>query len=289
MLGGRVILRSIRRLYYASTQDPVEEDLRGWNWDRPPLKPRAYLGLTVSEVSSKYCPTRRDIWLRRVCGFKCSPSRQMVNGRIVHEIFHEAMWGAFRLLTNGFPGWMVYEKLSRSAWGRIREITGGHVEKWMVDLYKTLLVTIVSEAEESRALCGGFPGAGILPWPTELRVDGSPLSLSNSLRVDALAEGGIIVEVKHGKPMDFHMLSLAGYSLALEASLEVPFNYGIIVYVNGVPDKRPNISFKPVYISNSLRRWFIDERDEIIDFLLSEEEPPKCASIDKNCPYRGVC
>ncbi|WP_434731272.1 CRISPR-associated protein Cas4 [Thermogladius sp. KZ2Tp1] len=41
----RLVLRSVRRLYAWSRADPVEEELRGWSWDRPPVKPRAYLGL----------------------------------------------------------------------------------------------------------------------------------------------------------------------------------------------------------------------------------------------------
>ena len=287
VLGRRVLLKTLRRLYWTARQDPVDEDLRGWCWDRPPVKPRAYLGLSVSEISSKYCPTRRDVWLRRVTKVKPKPTGQLCIGKLVHEIIHKVFTEARKMLTLGYPGWTVYEELSSKAPDFLNRLNANG--EWAIDFYKTILLTVVSEAEEAQAINGSIPAIGWSPWITECRVDGSYIGLSSSLSVDALTEGGVIVEFKYGKAMDFHKLTLAGYSLALEANLEVPFDYGILVYVNGIPGGRPRIHVRPVYISNELRRWFLDERDEIIDMILSEEEPLKPATCPVNCPFKEVC
>jgi len=288
VLSRRILLKTLRRLYWAAKQDPVDEDLRGWCWDKPPIKPRAYLGLGVSEVSSKYCPTRRDVWLRRVAKVKPKLTDQLCIGRVVHEIIHRVFSEARKMLILGYPGWSVYEELSTKIPDILRglDING---DEWATDFYKTLLLTVASEAEEAQAVNGSIPAIGWIPWITECKVDGTYIGLSSSLSVDALTEGGVIVEIKYGKPMDFHKLSLAGYSLALEANLEIPFDYGILVYINGIPYGRPRIHVKPVYISNELRRWFLDERDEIIDMILSEEEPPKPTTCPVNCPFKEVC
>jgi len=290
VLTRKILLKTLRRLYWVAKQDPVDDELRGWNWDRPPVKPRAYFGLGVSEVSSKYCPTRRDVWLRRVVKAKpdYGSAPQLRFGKVVHQIIHWVFTESRKMLTLGYPGWIVYEELSSKTIDLLRELGVGG-EKWAIDFYKTVLLAIASEAEEAQAINGSIPAIGWTPWVTECKVDGSYIGLSSSLSIDALTEGGVIVEFKYGKPASFHKLTLAGYSLALEANLEVPFDYGILVYINGIPSSRPKISVKPVYISNELRRWFLDERDEIIDMLLSEMEPPKPASCPMNCPFRGVC
>ena len=284
VLGRRVLLKHLRRLYWMARNDPVDDDLRGWSWDHPPMKPRAYLGLGVYEVASRYCPTRRDIWLRRKQCIKGYPTRQMNTGKIIHGVFDAAVREASKRLLDGFPGTMIYEELMWSA-RRIVEKYTGCGERWAVGLFKTLVLTLIAEAEIDSAVTGSeaYP-----LWFTEYRVDGSLLGLSSSLSVDALF-GGVIVEVKYGRPMDFHKLGLAGYALALESSHEVPYDYGILVYVNGIPGNRPKIGIKPVYISNPLRRWFLEERDEIIDFLLADKEPGRPVSCSRNCPFYEVC
>ena len=290
MVTRNLILKQLRRLHWFASRDPVENELRGWNWDKPPLRPRAYLGLGVSEVSSKYCSTRRDIWLRRVMGTKPSASipEQLCIGRVVHEVFRIVTSEVRKLVVRDLPGWEVYERLACKC-KRTLSCNGLNPEPWVIDLYKTLLLMFTAESESSNILHGASPSIGWLPYVSEFKVDGSMLGLSSNLSVDAIAEGGVIVEIKYGRPMDFHKLALTGYALALEANLEVPFDYGILLHINGLPKSRPRIGVEPVYISSSLRREFIDERDEIIDMVLSGREPPKPEYCPYLCPYREVC
>ena len=145
-------------------------------------------------------------------------------------------------------------------------------------------MTILGEYEYESCTAGEYAPPILV---SEYRVDGTPIGLSNSLSVDAIAET-VIVDYKYGSPRDFHKLGLAGYALALEAEYEIPYNYGILVYINGGNHKL-HIQYKPVYISNNLRRWFLEERDNIIEMLLEEREPPRDTRCPNTCPYYRVC
>src|SRR5690554_562739 len=63
----------------------IDRDLRGWNWQSPPIEPIYDLKLGVFEVANNYCPTNMDLFLRRVLGVKVSPNKQMVEGSILHN------------------------------------------------------------------------------------------------------------------------------------------------------------------------------------------------------------
>jgi len=255
-------------------QDPIDDELRGWNWDKPPLRPRAYFGLGVSEVAYRYCETRRDVFLRRM-GVVGERTQPLVEGSLVHSAIEAAASDVRRELALGASGWEAYERLASGVTKRLTGL-GVNVEQqsWLLDFYKRL--TLAWCAEEWA------------PAFTEYRVDGWSLGLSRNLRVDGLAEGGVVIEAKYGKPHHFHKLALAGYALALEAHLDVPFEYGILLYVaNG--SGRASVSWEPVYISAGLRKEFIEERDTLIDLLISGREPPRAANCPESCPYRGVC
>ncbi|MEM0267324.1 MAG: type I-A CRISPR-associated protein Cas4/Csa1 [Thermofilum sp.] len=273
MVSRLALLRSLRRLHRLREQDPVEEELRGWNWDRPPLRPRAYLGLGVSEVACRYCPTGRDVYLRRM-GVEGERTQPLLDGSLVHAVFHAASCDVRRGLAEGGRGWEVYERLAAKARERLAELgVQGERHAWLEDLYKLLAITWCAEE-----------------WGwlfTEYRVDGTVLGLARNLRVDGLAEGGVVVEVKYGKPQRFHQLALAGYALVLEANLEVPFDYGVLIYVAN--NEGLSVSWEPIYLSTGLRRGFIEQRDELIDLLVSGRDPPRAANCPEACPFRGVC
>ena len=268
------LLRSLRRLHRLMEQNPIEDELRGWSWDKPPLRPRAYLGLGVSEVAYRYCPTRRDVYLKRT-GIQGELTSLLQEGIMVHKVFHAAVMDVMRELVLGHKGWEAYEKIASSAEARLSEL-GIDIAKrpWMLDLYKQLVMAWCSEE-----------WAGLF---AEYRVDGSPLGLSRNLRVDGLAEGGVVLEIKYGRPLEFHKVALAGYALALEADLEVPFDYGILVYVKNY-NGHASFEWDPIYVSPELRKAFIDARDEVIDMLISGREPPKALNCPSSCPFRGVC
>jgi len=270
----RDLFSSLRRLHRVRSQDPVEEEYRGWNWDRPPLRPRAYLGLGVSEVAYRFCPTMRDVYLRRV-GVEGERNQWLRNGELVHRVFAAASEDVRRELSLGRSGWEAYENLSRRAYARLRSLgVDARSQRWLVDLYKKLLLRFAADE-----------------WSlyfSEYRVDGSMLGLSRNLRADALIEMGVVLEVKLGRPHESYRRALAGYALALEANYEVPVDYGILLYVT-VSGDRVGFSWEPVYVSTHLRSEFVEARDEVVDMLVSGREPPRAPACPETCPFRGVC
>lgn len=284
MLSQRLMLRSIRRLYSWSRLDPVDEELRGWNWDKPPLKPRGYLELGVSEIASKYCETRRDLWLRRILNAKPEPVDQILKGRVIHDAVTHAIKQVSTLSTMNYKPWEIYE-LARERWRVINTNGLDELKRLAESVYKHTMITLVGELAYENMIHGNKTP---LLTVSEYKVDGSYIGLSSALSIDVLAEGGVIIDFKYGQPRDFHKLSLAGYALALEAEYEVPHDYGLLVYVN-MNNAYLRINAKPVYINSHLRKWFITERDEIIDMLLEKREPPRDAKCNNTCPYYKVC
>ncbi len=283
MINRRLMLRTIRRLYQWSKNDPVDEELRGWNWDKPPLKPRAYLELGVSEIASKYCETRRDLWLRRKMSVKTEATEPLIKGHLIHEAVSTAIANTYKHIVLGWKPWDTYEAV-KNKWRQLNTHSREY-EKIVEQAYKYTLLSILGELSYEDLTKSNTSPPLII---SEFKVDGSNLGLSPNLSIDIVADGGVIVDFKYGAPRDFHKLSLTGYALALEAEYEVPYDYGLLIYVNEVRD-RLKISFKPVYINSHLRKWFIEERDEIIDMLLENREPPVDTQCLAKCPLHKVC
>ena len=267
MVTSHAIRRALRRLHSSRDIDPIPGELRGWSYDTPPVRPRAYLGLGVSEVAYGAACGWRRMGLRGR-GEKTGRTQVMEAGLILHEAIHRASRDLRTALARGEKPWDAAERLLASAYKRLpREWPG-----WALSLYKMMITLWAGESAGYTVYYGG-EGLGSLPWLTEYRVDGSPLGLSKSLRVDALGEAGVVVEIKLGRPSWWHKLSLAGYAMAMESFIEAPIDYGIAVTVASLD--QPRIHLEPVYISPDLREDFLRARDEAIEVLLSEVEPPE--------------
>jgi len=273
---GAWVSRAVRRVRGGE----VPGELRGWRWEEPPVRPRAYLGLGVSEIVPRYCDSFRDVWLRRVARVRGDGSRGGVAvGYIVHEVFHAAAEDLRGLLVRGFEVWRavqaLFESGPREGW-----------PEWAVSLYRRLILVWAGEVEGVLLSGGSLWG---VPWVTEVVVDGSLVGLSPRLRVDALAGGGVVVEVKVGRLRRDHDLVLAGYALALEAQLGVPFDYGVVINVLGVPGDAPRFEARGYFLGEMTRRRFLEYRDEAIDVVLSGREPPLSSSCSKSCPFYEAC
>ncbi|MCC6023064.1 MAG: type I-A CRISPR-associated protein Cas4/Csa1 [Desulfurococcaceae archaeon] len=277
-----VMLKELRKLHMRRYQDPIDESLRGWNWDRPPVKPRAYLGLTVSEVAS-YCPTKKDVWLRRVVKAVPETNEALKLGSLIHDVIHTTIECFRRYVSSGVDILNAYndvvdEVLKKST---IPE----QISNWVTSLVKYIVIQLLAEVLWSSVGDGINPW---LPWISEVRVDGSLLGLSKNLRIDAITGSNVVVDFKVAKPSENHRIAITAYAMALEANLEVPIDYGLIIYVNGLGNT-PKVSVESLYISSDLRKDFIDTRDELIDMIISEREPPKATSCSPTCPFKNSC
>ncbi|MCX8185024.1 MAG: type I-A CRISPR-associated protein Cas4/Csa1 [Sulfolobales archaeon] len=278
-----VLLKWLRVLRSLAEGYPVESELRGWSWQFPPVRPRSYLGLAVQDAAS-YCPTKRDVWLRRVAGVRVQPTPSMKLGSVVHDVVFSVVSVVRKYVSVGLD----FEKLSRAIGRAIelksRECPSDECVKIARSIGWLTYYTATSEWLWS--------SSGVIPTPataalSEVRVDGSPIGLSSSLRIDSLPIPNVVVDIKTGRKTEVHELSLAAYALALESTLETPVDFGILVYVWW--NSSLQVDIRGVYIGPDLRRVFLDSRDEAIDIVLSRREPPKAAECPQTCPYLEVC
>ncbi|MFZ5754561.1 MAG: CRISPR-associated protein Cas4, partial [Bacillota bacterium] len=65
-----------------SRQMDISDELRGWNWNQPPLEPIYDIKLALYEIANSYCPTNRDLFLRRIDGVKARPNAAMLRGKL---------------------------------------------------------------------------------------------------------------------------------------------------------------------------------------------------------------
>ncbi|MEM1642499.1 MAG: type I-A CRISPR-associated protein Cas4/Csa1 [Sulfolobales archaeon] len=278
-----VLLKWLRTLRYLAEGYPVEPELRGWSWQSPPVRPRSYLGLAVQDVAS-YCPTRRDTWLRRVVGVRAQPTPPMRVGLEVHGVVTSVTAVLRRYLFSNYSPAVLSREVEKAVELHTKNCPTRECAQVVRGVGWLTYHTLVSDWLWS--------SYGVMPVPamalfSELRVDGSPIGLSNNMRVDAIPMANVVVDLKTGKRSDVHELALAAYALALEASLEAPVDYGLLVYVwwNGALQ----VETRGVYIGPDLRKSFLDARDEVIDMLLTKREPQVAVDCPQTCPYLEVC
>src|SRR5712692_801847 len=77
----------LRKLLPQARKQGVFDELRGWSWDQPPMAPvYEQVRLGVHEIATRYCPTGRDVFQRRVMHAHAEANRFMEEGRILHEV-----------------------------------------------------------------------------------------------------------------------------------------------------------------------------------------------------------
>ncbi|MEM2363823.1 MAG: type I-A CRISPR-associated protein Cas4/Csa1 [Candidatus Nezhaarchaeales archaeon] len=248
----------------ATSGDGGYAEVRGWKYEV--VGPRYNARPFMTDVCSP-CPTRRDVFLRRVLGVNVD-SELLALGRAVHEAFLYP----FKLRGRGLEA-IVYEfkKLLKNLKG---------VERYRSFLYevfkKGLTLAAISEEEQ-------------IPLSIEPRVPGAVIGLSDYVRPDILL-GFIPVDVvlsSNGDGLGRKEVALAGYSLAVEAWTGHPVDVGIVI---SIPlSKAVRVVWRVVRIDDPLRRRFIELRDDVARMLEYNEEPERPSSCNQGCPYRSVC
>lgn len=280
----------------------VAEELRGWNWHQPPLEPVYGAVLALYEVAGKYCPSSRDVFLRRVHGIKGEPNPAMIQGAVLHEILADLLVTAKRAIyLHGTENYRaICETLEKYAPAAPLPSTGLS-EAEAADLCRK--VEILCSFEKARVLSRlqevltRYPYIGedslanlTIPVVVEQKLNGAFLGLSGNLSTDAfIFSEPMILDLKFGEPRDFHRLGTTGYALVMEALYEFPVNLGCIIYGEFRGDRL--IVKRDIHIiSDELRQWFIEERDEKARFVAEEIDPGLADDCPATCPfYRNCC
>ncbi len=278
----------LRKLLPQARGKGVAEELRGWNWDKPPLSPIYGVKLGIFEVAGKYCPTGRDLYLRRVLGVKPPPSPAMIEGTNLHKVLCDMIVEAKRIIYNHGSGCLEeLKKLERpenSPDERDEVLTRKLNKLWEFE-HRRILARVEEILTRQPYIGVDSLVALALPVTVEQRLDGSFLGLSSHLSADAfIFSEPMVVDIKFGKPQKFHRLATTGYALVMESLYEYPINVGCVVYVSFHGD---NLSIERDFhvIDDELRQWFIEERDERMRIVEEEIDP----GFAQNCPKTCFC
>lgn len=254
------------------------------------------------EVANSYCPTDRDLYLRRVERVKTQPSAAMVRGRVLHGSLVATLTGAKRaIFGKGVANYQaIFHALLNSPVERhnyqSNQIAGADqaaLEKEISILSAFEAARIVARIQEiltKQPFIGEDSLVALaIPVITEQKLDGTFLGLSSTLSADALTFAeSIVLDVKFGEPRPFHRLSTTGYALVMESLYEFPVNIGCIVY-GEFRDDRLLVRRDLHIIDDELRQWFIEQRDQKMRLVTEEIAPPVADVCPPICPYYTVC
>lgn len=289
----------------------VSEDLRGYNWQKPPVEPPVNgVELSVSEITSRYCESMRDVYLRHVEGVSVKPTPRMVEGRVYHDVIHRVVEEVKRVVYGDgvLEGSSIFERVVSRARGIVERIAfdnfrsvgvtidGGEflgVVRRALALWRFLALSLSSSIDLERSSFGSGSVDSVvaraIPQVAEYRVDGSRIGLSRMLSVDVFMPGYAVVDYKTGSKREFHRLALAGYALALESELGVNVDMGAIIYISFDGDSLPRVSVDYHEIGDEARMEFLELRDEALSIVEHGRDPgfpPRCY---RYCPFREVC
>jgi CRISPR-associated protein Csa1 len=259
-------------------QNPVPEELRGWNWHSPPLKPYYDVKLPMYLICGDYCSTGRDVYLSMVEKIKGEEHFKMHLGKAVHNAIAEAIKAARSLNFDASPVKYDSESLNIAV-----------KAAWDYTISSCKSAYLKARAEQPYASDEDIVSTSI-PFLVEHRMDGSLLGCSGIIAVDCYDYmRNIVFDVKVSNTPNSRMrLHTTGYALIIESLYEIPVDIGCIVSVS-FRNYRMNISKDLHYIDANLRSWWIEERDKKAEIVFNEMDPGKADDCSKNCIFRSYC
>lgn len=285
-----------------SREVDIAEELRGWNWNEPPLVPIYDIKLPLYEIANKYCDTGRDVYLKRVENVKVQPNTDMITGSAFHGILVSFIVKAKKLIYN--LGVDEYTKIFDEL--KVPDYNALESQNSLLDatVYESIKskARLIWEYEYTQAVgriqdvLARQPYVGedslislALPVIVEQKLDGSFLGLSRYLSADAFTlSEPMVVDLKFGPKKDFHRLTTTGYALVMESVFEFPVNVGCIVY-GYFKNNRLIIEKDFHIIDDELRQWFIEQRDDRMRMIYESMDPGVSENCYDSCPYYGVC
>lgn len=264
-------LRTIAR------QNPVPEELRGWNWHSPPLKPYYNVKLPMYLICSTYCPNARDVYLTMVERVRGEESFAVKFGKALHEAVASAVREAKKLNFNSSPPVSGNEAIDRAV---------KLIWDYTISACKSAFLKARAEqpyaSEEDIVLTS-------MPFLVEHRMDGSLLGCSGLISVDCYDYlHNIVFDLKLGEVSEKARLYTTGYALVLESLYEMPIDIGCVVSV-GFIGERMSISKDLHYIDANLRSWWIEERDRKAEIVFKEADPGLAENCNAYCLFKSAC
>ncbi len=299
--------KQLARLFVPRVRENgVAEELRGWNWDRPPLQPVYAVSLGVFDIAGNYCPNNRDLYFRRVEHRKGLPTKPMLEGKLLHALMAKVITLSKRYiycegidLINGLPDYVKTEalqwleqqrgiysladdpELGILVFQRAQDLLQFEVGRIWARIQE-VLIKQPYVAEDSLA-------ATAVPVVVEQKLNGSLLGLSEMLSTDALTYAEpIVVDLKFGPKRESNRLATTGYALVLEALHDFPVDIGCVVYAQ-YKNGRWQIERDIHVIGDELRQRFLDEWDEKMRLVYDEYDPGCANDCRIECAFSDEC
>jgi CRISPR-associated protein Csa1 len=281
----------IHQLLPTAREVGVSKELRGWSWYQPPLKPYYdNVKLPMYAVSSKYCPTDRDVYLRNVEKAYPTPGAKVGLGKILHGVVSDGLQAFLQHRSMDFEAWwqtIRWSEISEKP-ENVRE-PSKRVWEFLSKVCEAKLAEVSSRQPYASEL---DLMASALPFLVEHKISGELLGLSGILSLDCYDYlRAIMFDLKiASETREWHRLSPVGYALVFESVHEVPVDVCCIVYLNVEKDKvflRKDLFFA----NDELRQWWIEERDKKLEIVAERKDPgkPEQSQCEKDCMYFNVC
>lgn len=270
------IARLLKRAKIVAGSGEVSPELRGWSFDRPPVKPPAYSGLALSDFAYWYCPTGRSLYLKYVLGERGSTNKTLAEGQHLHSVLYKAVEDFKRFVYSGQPMSPSFEAFPEEVRPKA-EALYKYVATRLLGEYQYVTAARIAKSKDSAVFYAA-------PLAMQVAVDGAPLGLSTVV-ADGVALGAV-VEFKFGPSQNLDA-ALAGYAMALEAEWGVPIDYGVHVQIN----VNHAVEYKAVayFLGDAARQKFLELRDEAIDLVESKRDPGPAPECPKACPFYSAC
>lgn len=288
-----------RGLLAEARQHAVLDELRGWNWPAPPVRPIYARPLDLPEIGGGVCPTGRDVYLRGVEGLPPMVPAPVAEGSLLKAALASVLREAKALILRygvEAPGHL--ERMVEEAHQRIDE--GGtpidpdeqrRQDLWRLRAFEArrVLERVVDVLAVVGPLGADALAALALPVDVDVPLNGRFLGLRDRVMVDAISfRDGVVYSLGFGEPSERERLMTAGLALVAESVFERPFDIGCVVYpklVEGRVEVRRDLHV----IGDELRQIFIEERDDRMHLVEVARDPGLPAQCPVSCPYLRVC
>lgn len=268
----------------------VSDELRGWSWHKPPMKPYyEEEKIPMYAVCLKYCPTGRDLFLSMVEGKAGVINEKMILGVAIHRAVGAVISAFIDGKDLDFKLW--YEDTLRKK-GVKRRLES--VEKWSKKVwsftYANCRSRFLNRVSQQPYASQRDSIATALPFLIEHRVSGELLGLSGVLSIDCYDYlRGIVFDLKVSEEeREWYKLSPTGYAIVLESIYEIPVDVGCIVYVK-FRNGRLVVSRNLFFISDDFRSWWVEERDHKLEIVAQKKDPGIPNKCYSECIHWSEC
>jgi CRISPR-associated protein Csa1 len=277
----------------------LSEELRGWSWHEPPLRPIYARPLEIADVVGGLCPTGRDLYLYEERAILHPLARGADDGPLVRAAVASVLAEAKRLIyLHGADAVDELEELAEQAFGQTRG-DGCAVdldERCRERLWRMRAFEVRRVLERVTDVLGSVGAVGAdalvelaLSITVDVPLSGRFLGLAERIVADAVSfRDGIVYSLAFEPPEERHHLMTAGLALVVESVFERPIDLGCIVYPQ-VVGRRVEVRRDFHVIGDELRQVFIEERDDRMRIVDDGIDPGLPAECPARCPLLPTC